>query len=130
MKIFIFQMIKKYYHKIQIWTKDAKFQKTINQPISMLDVLPTLGNMFGIRSKYQLGHDIFNQKENIVVFLDGSYLTDKMYYNSQKNEIYPINTEIINEKYVLNKTKYADNLIDISNKIIEYNLIKELDEER
>ena len=52
----------------------------------MIDVLPTLGNMLGISSKYALGTDIFNitDGDNTVVFSDGSYLTDKIYYNVEK----------------------------------------------
>lgn len=113
-----------------IWTKDKQYKINSSTPMAMLDVLPTLGNMFGIYNEYQLGNDIFNKKDNTVVFLDGSYLTDKIYYNSQKNEIYSINTEVINENYVSERSKYADNLIEISNKIIEYDLIKEIEEER
>lgn len=113
-----------------IWTKETKFNKTINKPMSMLDALPTLGNMFDVYNKYQLGQDIFNVKDNTVIFLDGSYLTDKIYYNSQKNEIYSINTEVINENYVTKRSNYADKLIEISNKIIEYDLLKEIAEER
>lgn len=113
-----------------IWTKDKQYKIKSSTPMAMIDVLPTLGNMFGFYNKYQLGNDIFNKKDNTVIFLDGSYLTDKIYYNSQKNEIYSINTEVINENYISKKTSYADNLIEISNKIIEYDLIKELEEER
>lgn len=113
-----------------IWTKEKKYEVKSSKPMAMIDVLPTLGNMFGFHSEYQLGHDIFATKDNTVVLLDGSYITDKIYYNSQKNEIYSINTEVINENYVLDRSKLADKLIDISNKIIEYDLIKEIEEER
>lgn len=113
-----------------IWSKETKFKTKNSSPMSMIDAYPTLGNMFGIKNKYQLGNDIFNKKDNTVVFLDGSFLTDKIYYNSQKNEIYSINTEVINEDYVQQRSSYADNLIEISNKIIEYDLIKEIEEER
>ena len=112
-----------------IWTKDKSYNIELNTPMAMIDVLPTLGNMFGIHSDYQLGNDVFNTKDNTVVFLDGSYLTNKIYYNSQKDEIYSINGDIINEKYVKNRSELADKLIEISNNIIEYDLIKELEEE-
>lgn len=95
----------------------------------MIDALPTLGNMFGFYNKYQLGKDIFNVNENTVVFVDGSYVSEKIYYNSQKDESYAIKNGAISEKYVKKRSLLADNQIEISNNIIEYDLIKELEEE-
>ena len=96
--------------------------------MGMIDVLPTLGNMLGIHSEYQIGKDIFELKDpdNMVVFVDGSFLTSKVYYNSPKSEIYSINNEPITEDYIKIRSKYASELIEISNDIISYDLIKEL----
>ena len=113
-----------------IWTKDKEFNNTVNTPMGMIDVLPTLGNMLGIHSDYQLGNDIFNLKDNIVTFIDGSYLTSNIYYSAPKGEIYPISNEPITEKYIQNGIKHSSDLIDISNDIISYDLIKELKEEK
>jgi len=110
-----------------IWTKDTNFNKEITTPMSMIDAMPTLGNMFGFSSKYQLGQDIFNVQDNTVVFVDGSFLTEKIYYNSQKEESYPINNNAISDEYVKIRSEKADKLIEISNNIIEYNLIKEME---
>ena len=55
--------------------------------MGMYDVQPTLGNMFGFTNKYALGHDIFDIKgNNIVVFPNSNWVTNKVYYNSQKGE--------------------------------------------
>ncbi len=108
-----------------IWSKDQKLQTEVTKVMGMYDVLPTLGNMFGFESKYALGHDIFSIDENVVVFPDGNWLTDKMYYNSQKGEsklldtTFPVSVEYI-EKY----TKYAEQLITVSNDIIVHDLIR------
>ena len=96
----------------------------------MIDVLPTLGNMFNFYNKYQLGHDIFSLEENMVVFSDGSYLTDRVYYNAQKEEQFPINKKIISEDYIKKRSEYADKIIEISNNIIAYDLIKEIENGR
>lgn len=112
-----------------IWSKDQKLQTEITEVMGMYDILPTLGNMFGFESKYALGHDIFSVDENVVVFPDGNWLTNKMYYNSQKGESklldnsFPVSVEYI-EKY----TKYAEQLITISNDIIVYDLIRKTKE--
>lgn len=112
-----------------IWTKDKKFNLNIDTPMGMIDVLPTIGNMIGIHSEYQLGKDVLNLKENdnTVVFTDGSFLTSKIYYNLPKGEIYSINNEAISEEYVKEYIDYSSKIIDISNDIISYDLIKELE---
>ncbi len=109
-----------------IWTKDKQFHEVIDTPMGMLDVLPTLGNMFNIHSPYQIGNDIMNLDDNTVVFTDGSFLTKKLYYNASKQESYPINNAIISDKYIRKRNQYADKIIEVSNNIINYDLIKEL----
>ena len=113
-----------------IWTKDKEYNMEIDTPMGMIDVMPTLGNMFNFYSKYQMGHDIFSVKDNMVVFSDGSYLTDKIYYNAQKEEQFPISATAINEEYITKRSEYADKLIEISNYIITYDLIKEIENGR
>lgn len=111
-----------------IWTKDQEFGIEVTTPTGMIDALPTLGNMLGIHSEFELGTDIFNitDNDNTVTFIDGSFLTSKIYYNAPKGEIYSINNEPITEEYISERTKYSSNLIEISNDIISYNLITEL----
>lgn len=90
-----------------IWTKDQNYNLNVNTPMGMIDVLPTLGNMVGIHSDYQLGKDVMNIKgdDNTVTFIDGSFLTSKVYYNSPKGEIYSINNEPITEEYIKERAK-------------------------
>ena len=115
-----------------IWTKDKIPQEEVTIPTGMIDALPTLGNMFNIKSKYQLGTDIFNiiNGDNTVTFTDGSYLTSKIYYSAQKNEIYPITGEAVEESYVKKNAEKSDKIIEISNDIINFNLIKEYEEKQ
>ena len=111
-----------------IWTKDKKLQKKYSTEITtvmgMYDVLPTLANMFGFNNKFALGQDIFNVDENIVVFPDGDFVTNKIYYNNQKEEIYNLNPENPIEADIQKYIDYADDLIKISNDIVVYDLIK------
>lgn len=112
-----------------IWTKDMKNTK-LNQEITnvmgMYDVMPTIGNMFGFYNKYALGHDIFNIKENnIVVFPNGNWVTNKMYYNSQKAAYLPLSEEPISEEEISSNTEYANKLLDVSNDIIVFDLLNE-----
>lgn len=111
-----------------VWTKDQSFNLTVDTPMGMIDVLPTIGNMLGIESPYQLGTDIFSiEEDNMVVFIDGSFLTSKIYYNGSKGELYFINNnEPIIEDYIKQHVDKSSKIIEISNNIISYDLIKEV----
>ena len=106
-----------------IWTKDSKVKGEVDYTMGMYDVMPTIGNMLGFYNKYALGHDIFETKyDNIVVFPNGNFVTDKMYYNSQKGEYKLLKDEVINEDYIEKNSNYADQLLDVSNKAIVFDL--------
>lgn len=107
-----------------IWSKDKKLEKEVTKVMGMYDVLPTLGNMFDFTSPYALGHDIFSIDDNIVVFPDGNWLTDKMYYNSQKEEGKPLTDEPVSVDYINEKNAYTQELLSVSDSIIVYDLIK------
>jgi len=112
-----------------IWSKDLEESKTIDIPMGMIDVLPTLGNMLGIYNKYALGRDIMsiNDEENVVVFQDGSYITSKIYYSARNNEAYTLSNGVISNDYISLNQEYTNRLLDISNKIITYDLLKDLE---
>jgi len=104
----------------------TKLNQEITNVMGMYDVMPTLGNMFGFYNKYALGHDIFNIKENnIVVFPNGNWVTNKMHYNSQKAAYLSLSEEPITEEEIANNTEYANKLLDVSNDIIVFDLLNE-----
>ena len=111
-----------------IWSKDMKKGEVIDKPAGMIDVLPTLGNMLGVYSKYSLGKDIMvtPKEECIVVFKDSSFITDKIYYSAKNSEAYTINSGILTDDYIDKRIQYADEIIEVSNNIITYNLIDKL----
>ena len=114
-----------------IWTKDGKVKGKVDYTMGMYDVMPTIGNMLGFYNKYALGHDIFeNRENNIVVFPNGNWVTDKMYYNSQKGEYKLLKDEIIDENYISNNNQYAEKLLDVSNKAIVFDLFNPNSEEK
>lgn len=117
-----------------IWSKDMK-EKGKNQEIKdvmgMYDVMPTLGNMLGFYNKYQLGHDVFDIKSNnIVVFPTGNWVTNKVYYNSQKEEYLSLDGSAISEEEITKNSEYTTKLLNVSNNIIVYDLIKRMEEEK
>ena len=112
-----------------IWSKDmagTDLNKEITNVMGMYDIMPTLGNMLGFHNKYVLGHDIFNINENnIVVFPNGNWVTNKMYYNSQKAAYLPLSDDPISEEEISNNSEYANKLLDVSNDIIVFDLLNE-----
>jgi len=111
-----------------IWSKDMEEGKTISIPMGMIDVMPTLGNMLNIYNKYALGVDVMGitDNENIVVFKDGSFITNKIYYSARNNEGYTISNGIFNKDYISKNIEYANDILDISDKIISFDLLKDL----
>lgn len=113
-----------------IWSKNESVRELIKgeitYPMGMIDVLPTIGNMIGIKNKYALGHDIFNIKnKNIVVFPNGSHITNNYLYDCSNDEIYPLKQNTtIKEKDINYSKEYSDKQISISNNIIKYDLIE------
>lgn len=109
-----------------IWSKDRIDKaETINNVMGMYDVMPTLGNMFNFYNEYALGHDIFSIKENnIVVFPNGNWLTNEVYYNSQLQESYIINNSVISQEYIDKNSEYTEKLLSVSNDILVFDLIK------
>jgi hypothetical protein len=113
-----------------IWTNKSKDNKKLNREITdvmgMYDVAPTLANMFGFNIPYAIGHDIFNIKENnVVIFPNGNWVNNKVYYNTQKNEYKALGLEVISEEEIRKNIKETEKKLDISNDIIVYNLLKE-----
>lgn len=107
-----------------IWTKDEKLYTTVDKPMGMYDVMPTLGNMFDFYNPYALGHDIFNVSDNIVVFPNGNWLTNSVYYNEGKSEYKLLKDSVLSDAYINDRNEYTKELLTTSNDIIIYDLIK------
>lgn len=88
--------------------------------MGMIDLYPTIANMLGLEYKNLLGNDIFSVDENIVVFPNGNWVTNKVYYNSQYNEYKEYKK--VDSNYIKEKNNYARNIVEISNDILKYNL--------
>ena len=113
-----------------IYSKDIEPRK-ISTVMGMYDVMPTLGNMFSFSNKYALGHDIFDIKDdNIVVFPTGNWVTNKVYYNTQKQEYLVLRGSIIDKEYIMKNDRYANDVLSVSNAIVMYDLIKNTTENK
>ena len=96
--------------------------------MGMYNVAATILNMYGINNKYNVGEDIFNIKDNnIVVYPNGNFLTNKVYYNNSTNEYLSLNGEEITKEYINEKSLETENRLSVSNAIIVYDLLKNKD---
>ena len=80
--------------------------------------------MFGFKENYSLGHDIFSNNEKIVVFPNGNVITDKVFYSVMNEEYISFTNEPIEIDYIERLNNYADKILNVSNGIIVYDLIK------
>jgi len=112
-----------------IWTKNQKLRNKLNGTVDyvmgMYDVMPTIGNMLGIENQYALGHDIFNIKdENVVIFPNGNFITDLIYYNNSTGESKLLKEgAVLDKDYIENYRNYAEKRLEISNSIIVHDLL-------
>ena len=67
-----------------IWKPGMK-PETITEPMSHLDLLPTVSNLFGLEfdSRLYMGRDVFSDAEPLVMFRNRSWITGDARYNSQ-----------------------------------------------
>ncbi len=108
-----------------IWTSDKKLQSEITDVMGMWDVLPTVANMFNLRTPtYALGSDVFSNNERIVVFPNGNVITNKVFYSNLKDEYVAFGEEAIEASYIDRIKEYADIRLEVSKAIIVHDLIK------
>ncbi|WSI02965.1 LTA synthase family protein [Sedimentibacter sp. MB31-C6] len=103
-----------------LWSKDMKAE-TIDKPCSSLDILPTISNLMGLNydSRLLMGRDIFSDSEPLVIFSNRSWITDKVYYNAETEEIkvregFETNYEYIDRisAEVKNRFKYSAEILE------------------
>ncbi len=113
-----------------IWTKNKELKNVlkgkISYPMSAIDISPTLLNMMGLYNKYSIGNDIFNTKNNnYVMFPNGNFLTNQMYYNSSTGEYKTIKENVVlDNNYIDSIFSEIEKKLQISNSIIVHDLIK------
>lgn len=96
-----------------------------------VDLYPTLANLYDLPSNYLLGSDIFNTKDELVVFRNGSFTDGNVFYLSQLNKYYDISTgkEIKETSKLKEKKASAQKELEYSDDVLNHNLLKKFNEE-
>lgn len=90
-----------YRNAFLLWTKDMEGE-TIDEPVSSLDIIPTLSNLLGLDydSRLFMGRDIHSQADPLVIFADGSFITDKGRFDANTGKFEPLPGVSVEEDYV------------------------------
>ena len=104
-----------------IW-KYGMEPEVIDEPVSHLDLLPTVSNLFGLEfdSRLYMGRDVFSDTEPLVMFRNRSWITDRARYNSQTGKAEFFDGAEVDEDYVKAINSEVGNRFAVSTRILEY----------
>lgn len=116
-----------------LWCADMEEPVVVEKYCSSLDIAPTLSNLFHLPydSRLYMGTDILSDSEPLVIFLNKSFITDKVMYNSITGEIIKLTDEPLPDDYVKNKMQVVKNKWIASEGILKqdyYSYLLEADE--
>ena len=112
----------KHHTPLLIWSGSMKEPVKVEKVCSSLDVLPTVLNLFGVEydSRLLIGNDILsNNKEQIVIFSDRSFITDKGRYSAVQDTFVPNEGVEIPEGYVEQISKIIYQKFKMSTMILD-----------
>ncbi len=91
----------------------------ISKTASTFDILPTLANLFDLEydPRYYMGKDIFSDEETIVIFANGSWITDKAIYFSSTSKYKELDGKL-DDNYIKNINKKVNDKFYVSNQTL------------
>lgn len=104
-----------------IWSSSMEKQVKIDKLCASVDVLPTVLNLLGIDydSRLLAGNDILSESEELVIFADHSFITDKIKYDTETGKVtYLVDEKRVSGDYLEEKIEEVENILYISDEII------------
>ena len=100
----------------------------VSGPVSSLDILPTLSNLFGLEydSRLLAGSDVFGGAERLVFWNDYSWLTEEGSYDAHSNTFTPAAGKTVDTAYLDRIHAEVRNRINLSWIISEYDYYGQL----
>ncbi len=105
-----------------IWSASMEKPIVINKLCASVDILPTLLNLLGVKydSRLLAGNDILSNSEELVIFANQSFMTDKVIYNAATGEAsYTVPPSTITDGYLESMIDEVENRLYISNLMID-----------
>ena len=120
-----------YKSSLVLWSGAIKEPVYVDKVCGSMDILPTLLNLFGFDfdSRLLMGRDILSDTEGFVMFINRSFMTDKISYNSLTKEVTNLTDEEVDEDYINDCKKKLSNKWKYSERIMTYDYYKYVCEE-
>ena len=113
---------KNYHSCLGIWNSQMKEPVVVDKICASVDILPTVLNLMGVEydSRLLAGRDILYEEDGYAVFMDYSYITPYVSYNSATGEITQYeqtkndkDTELVNADKISQMYYYSKRMIDM-----------------
>lgn len=111
----------KYKSTLIFWVGGLEENIVVDEYCCNVDILPTILNLWGFDydSRMLAGTDVFSDGEHMAILINKSFLTDKVWFNADTNEIrYLVDESEIPEGYVENLINQVFNKFSISSDIL------------
>jgi len=118
-----------YKSDLVFWIGGMEAPVVVEEYCSTADVLPTILNLWGFPydSRMYPGTDVFSDGVHVAVLIDHSFLTDKVWFNSNTGEIrYQVPEEEVPENYVENMNQLIASKFEFSAEILRNNYYRHL----
>ncbi len=108
-----------------MWTGSMKEKVVVDKYCTQTDILPTILNLLGVEydSRMLVGRDIFSPTSQLVIFKNGSFITDQCIYNGGTKQVEKILRDDVpvDSAYIKAYRDYINAKWAISTMIIESN---------
>lgn len=111
----------KYENAFILWSPSMEETVEVDEPMCTVDILPTILNLWGFNydSRLLVGKDIFSDAEHIAILSNGSFITDKIRYNSSTGEVtYLVDESKVSDSYVENLVNEVKRRFTVSTEIL------------
>ena len=104
----------------------ATESKVISKTASTFDILPTVANLFNLNydPRDYMGIDLFSDTDSIVIFNNGSWITDKCIYKAVSGSVINLTDEEVDDEYIEKINKIVNDKFYISDKVLTMNYFK------
>ena len=116
-----------YRNNLIIYNSQVK-DVVVDKNMGSIDILPTLLNLFGIEydSRLLIGHDVFSNASDLVIFNNKSWISDKGRYDYLKKKFYPFEGVEVDQDYVKKMNNIVSTKFQVSKTILQKNYYKKV----
>ena len=111
-----------------IWSADMEGPVVIDKPVSSLDILPTVSNLFDLPydSRLMMGTDMLSDTRSPVIFQDHSWLTAFGCYNASTDHYTSLIDTGSDDYYVSSMNRLVDQKFNYSKLILRKDFFRHL----